>query len=222
MAKPKEPKAPPKTKWEASAERRNARAVAKAPLFAHAGLVPVVTAEEQQRHVEGMADDFAARTAALHARHRAKAAQWRAEVAGHVTAEAIAALEQRLTAIPKSPEYLADFWRGELLRLFPERRKLSAALRFAGYPHLDAQAMDGVPAAQLATALRAAIPADRPPHALELEALEALDDAAGPQRIVTAPARIAGASADIEADREAEAAEERLDRPVFVRAEGSA
>ncbi len=193
----------PRDRWQESADRRNERSAARAPLFAHAGLIPTVTAEEQRRHVEAMVDAQDVGRAALHARHLARAERWRGEVAARVTAEAFAVMETRRAACPKSPEYSADFWRGELLSLFPERRSLSAALRFAGYPDLDALAFDGVPAAQLAAALREAIPADRPPHALEIEALEVLDAAAGPQRIDGGPRRIEMEEVEMEEELEA-------------------
>lgn len=48
----RKPKGPQKTRWEKSADAENARRWKRAPLFVHAGLVPLATPEERQVIVE--------------------------------------------------------------------------------------------------------------------------------------------------------------------------
>lgn len=50
-----------KMRWEKAAYRENMRRVARDPLFAHAGLVPRTTAEEQQARVAKIVADQTAR-----------------------------------------------------------------------------------------------------------------------------------------------------------------
>lgn len=48
----RKPKGPPKTRWEKSADLENARRWNRAPLFVHAGLVPLATPAERQVVIE--------------------------------------------------------------------------------------------------------------------------------------------------------------------------
>jgi len=108
-------------RWQKSAERQNARLTARAPLLAHAGLVPVATAEGQQAKVEHAIGDFERRSAALAAEHEAQGALFKERVAALVTAKELAELERRRAWCPKSPAYSADFWGGKLKKLDPVR-----------------------------------------------------------------------------------------------------
>lgn len=112
--KPKKPRAPPKpklSKWEASAARENERRRRKAPLFFHAGLVPMATPEER----EGMfgpafRERLDREDAKRQAAEEALGVKLTAEVQALVTAEKFAELEERLARFPSR----ASFYRGIL------------------------------------------------------------------------------------------------------------
>lgn len=69
-----------KDDWQKSAERENSRRTAKAPLLAHAGLVPLVSPEQRQQAMEERRRRFEARTAEQDARAVALTAERRALV----------------------------------------------------------------------------------------------------------------------------------------------
>lgn len=197
------------TRWEESAARSNARSEAKAPLFAWAGLVPHITADEQQERVERVQTEQEKRFAELRVRQIERARQLRGMV-GYMAPEQMPALEKRLKALPDDPAYVAAFWHERLVELDPQRGRLAAALRFAGHRDLDDRALEGEAPAVLAAALRAAIgEASRPANVLEQEALALLDAASEPMRIA-GPARVEAGDEDAEIEALAEETTARL------------
>ena len=97
------------------AANRNERLKRKYPLFADQ--LPQQTAEQVRREFEG----YARRMQEARARLRARAEEFKARGRALVTAEELAALEERRTVLPPSEEYEADFWHRQLKRL-TERR----------------------------------------------------------------------------------------------------
>lgn len=87
--------------WERSAARENARRVAKAPLLAHAGLVPLVSPEERQRRMEAHRAQGMARLDEMHERARVRAAEARAALAARLDAPTLARVERYLSAFPE-------------------------------------------------------------------------------------------------------------------------
>jgi hypothetical protein len=93
------------------AAKRNERLKAKYPLFADQ--LPEQSAEQVRREFDG----YARRMEEARARLRARAQEYKAQVKALVTAEELAALEERRQVLPPSEEYEADFWRRHLKRL---------------------------------------------------------------------------------------------------------
>lgn len=196
-------------RWEASAARQNERLAAKAPLFAHAGLVPTATAEEQRRKVEAAQADQEKRRAELAAKHTAVGEAYRAWVAERVTAEELVELERRRAWCPPTPEYDADFWSGKLRKLDPVRWR--AMQDPAWIATMDAVA-----------ALEAARPVPAPPvEQLALPTGLRVHDAETGLRIGPVEARIAVVDVDeSEAEREGLAGEEGAEVQPARRATG--
>jgi hypothetical protein len=97
------------------AARRNARTRQRYPLLA--GLLPWYTAEQVLREFAG----YDSRMEVAKATMRARGALCKDQVRALVTAEEFAALVERRKALPASPEYDADFWRGALNELMGSR-----------------------------------------------------------------------------------------------------
>lgn len=114
MSKPKrakKPKAPPKTRWEKSADRENARRLTKAPLLVAMGVTPLVTAEERQaKHEASMAAAEAQRE-----QHRAKgeaeAAAVRVELEATLTPDELAHVDATRSALPTGHGWDVSHWR---------------------------------------------------------------------------------------------------------------
>jgi hypothetical protein len=96
---------------ERLAARRNARLRARYPLCADQ--LPEETAEHIIRELDG----YARKMAACRARLLARAAEYRARVRQLVSAEELAALDERRKVLPSGEEYEADFWHRQLRRL---------------------------------------------------------------------------------------------------------
>jgi hypothetical protein len=107
-------------RWEKSAARENARRAAKAPLLAHAGLVPLITPDEQRAKVERQSAALEQRLAECRARMERAAVSYRAEISAHAAPEALAALdaewEKKRSWLPEDPVYRADHWHTEKRR----------------------------------------------------------------------------------------------------------
>jgi hypothetical protein len=97
------------------ADRRNARTRQRYPLLA--ALLPRCTVERVPREFAGYESRMEEAQAAL----RARAAIYKEQVRALVTVEEFAALMERRKALPHSPEYDADFWRGALACLVGAR-----------------------------------------------------------------------------------------------------
>lgn len=186
-------------RWEKSAERQNERLAAKSPLLAHAGLVPVATAEGQRRKVDAAQDDFERRSAILAAKHTAVGEAYRAWVADRVTAEELTELDRRRAWCPKSAEYSADFWGGHVKKRDP------VAWRAMQDPAWRAT-MDAV------AALEAARPAPAPPvEQLALPPALRVPEVPTGLRIGPVEARVE--AADAEEEHEVETAPKRMRLP---------
>lgn len=84
-----------RTRWEKSADRENERRRAKAPLFVHAGVVPLATPEQRQVQIEGGLRRFEEQRQATVLREEQEAITKREDVRGRVTPEEFAKLEAR-------------------------------------------------------------------------------------------------------------------------------
>jgi hypothetical protein len=93
------------------AARRNARIQQRYPLLAE--LLPRYTPEQVLRELAR----YDSRMEEAQAAMRAGGALYKGQVRALVTAEEFAALVERRKALPPSPEYDADFWRGALKHL---------------------------------------------------------------------------------------------------------
>jgi hypothetical protein len=96
---------------ERLAAKRNARLRERFPLFADQ--LPPYTTESVVREFEG----YARRMQEAIARLRSRAEEYKAQVRALVTPKQLAALEERRTVLPASPEYDADFWHRQLMAL---------------------------------------------------------------------------------------------------------
>lgn len=103
-------------KWEVQARLRNKREAERAPLLAHAGLVPTYTPEQcrerRERYVK----------AAIESRQRmladsaVLAAKLRAKVAPALSPDVILAMEDYIArTFPPDPVFACCFWRRECL-----------------------------------------------------------------------------------------------------------
>lgn len=123
MKKPKTPK-PKKTRWEQSADRENDRRWKKAPLFVHAGIVPLATPEERQAKHERGAEAQKARLEEAERRREAdavKAASVRLEVAALVPADDLARMDRSVQTYPQ--DYALPFWIEKLAKARGEKPK---------------------------------------------------------------------------------------------------
>ena len=102
------------------AKRLNKRTAQELPLLAWGGVAPTTSAEEQEG-VVAQHDRFAEHCHRENLRHMEEAEAWgqvvRETVAGHVTPEELAALDQKRSAAPETGEYTADHWGREAKRL---------------------------------------------------------------------------------------------------------
>lgn len=116
MSKPrtKKPKAPPKTRWEKSADRENERRLKKAPLLVTMGVIPLVTADERERkHLQGEAI-IAALEEEGEAELVLKALVLRAELEATLTPEEIAHVDAGRKALPSGTVWDLDLWSGAI------------------------------------------------------------------------------------------------------------
>lgn len=103
-------------RWEKAAARENARRDARAPLLAHAGLVPHTTADAQQAKVERVQSEMAERFAAHDEQSRRKIDVMREDLRALIGDAGIAAFDARRKWWPKSPEYELDGLTEELAK----------------------------------------------------------------------------------------------------------
>lgn len=100
-------------RWQKSAERENKRRTSHAPLLAFAGLIPLTTAQEQQKKTEAMLTRFWAQ---LEEHRKQSELDWpRYRALCEVEApEQMPALDARFahvrTYVPDDPAYRCDFW----------------------------------------------------------------------------------------------------------------
>jgi hypothetical protein len=99
--------------WSRMAERHNTALEAKAPLFASAGLITLVTADEIKDSYERWQRD----RERLRLRQVRFAERCRRLVARRVSTSELDDLDTRRSRLPPSSEYGADFWRRVLARL---------------------------------------------------------------------------------------------------------
>ena len=106
-------------RWEKSAASENARRDARAPLFAHAGLVPHTTADEQQAKVERIQREFEERLAAHREQDLRKIDLMRQDLlALDGGADALAKIEQQYKGRWAPPqEYMAGTLNETIARL---------------------------------------------------------------------------------------------------------
>jgi hypothetical protein len=126
MSRSKKPPAPPKTRWEKSADRENERRRKKAPLFVHAGVVPLATPEErQQRYERGLETRLAGlrEQEKQQAEKGAKAAAVREEIARLVSPEELAEMDRVRGSYPSNHDYSVGFWAEKLAALRGETKK---------------------------------------------------------------------------------------------------
>lgn len=95
-------------RWKKAADRENARRDARAPLFAHAGLVPHTTADAQEAKVARVQGEMAERFAAHDEASRRRIDVMRQDLRALVGDGALAAFDVRRKWWPKSPEYELD------------------------------------------------------------------------------------------------------------------
>lgn len=103
-------------RWEKAAERENARRDAKAPLFAHAGLVPHTTADAVEAKVARVQSEMTERFAAHDEASRRKIDVMREDLRALAGDAALAAFDVRRTWWPKSPEYELDGLTEEIVK----------------------------------------------------------------------------------------------------------
>jgi len=103
-------------RWEKAAERENARRDARAPLLAHAGLVPHTTADAQQAKVERVQSEMAERFAAHDERSRRQIDVMREDLRALIGDAGIAAFDVRRKWWPRTPEYELDGLTEELAK----------------------------------------------------------------------------------------------------------
>jgi hypothetical protein len=103
-------------RWEKAAARENARRDARAPLLAHAGLVPHTTADAQEAKVARVQGELADRLASHAEQSRRKIDVMRADLRALVGDEAIAALDAKRRIYPKGLEYDLDILTGEIAK----------------------------------------------------------------------------------------------------------
>jgi hypothetical protein len=103
-------------RWERAAARENARRDARAPLLAHAGLVPHTTADAQEAKVARVQGELADRLASHAEQSRRKIDVMRADLRALVGDEAIAALDAKRRIYPKGLEYDLDILTGEIAK----------------------------------------------------------------------------------------------------------
>ena len=100
-------------RWERSATRENKRRTDSAPLLAFAGLIPLTTAQEQQRKTEAMLASFWKQ---LEEHRRLAELDWPRfrELCAVEAPEQMPALDARFakyrTYAPNEPSYRCDFW----------------------------------------------------------------------------------------------------------------
>ncbi len=113
MSKPrtKKPKAPPKSRWEKSADRENARRLAKAPLLVSMGVLPLVTAEERQTKHERRMAALEAQREEDQARLEAEVTAVRVELEAKLTAEELAHVDATRPSYPEGPSWDLTHWR---------------------------------------------------------------------------------------------------------------
>lgn len=193
-------KAEPKPdRWEESAKRQNERLAARDPLFAHAGLVPQTTAEEQRRKVEGNWARFEAEKAASDAAGHAEGERRRAWVAARIHPDELAELDRRRSWCPPDGAYSADFWGGEI-----KKRDDAAWLALQTPEHRESILMLRRIEAEIAERNAAPKP--------EQVALPA-----PPRERIAAPTRIRiGDDHEVEAEREHAAEEEAAPLPAAI------
>lgn len=95
-AKKRKPKGPPRTRWEKSADNENLRRWNKAPLFVHAGLIPLATPEEREAKFGDARERAERGIAEMDARNAALAAGYREQVQARVSAEELAELDVKV------------------------------------------------------------------------------------------------------------------------------
>lgn len=97
------------------AKRRNKNIAKRAPLFAHAGLIEQVTAEQMIAEEQTFLDDFE--------QHRAleqnRADYLRLRVAEIVNEATLAMLDRQRKIYPPSPEYALSHWFAQLVKYAP-------------------------------------------------------------------------------------------------------
>jgi hypothetical protein len=99
-------------RWELSAKRENERRRRAAPLLFAAGLVPTVTAQEQEERWAGSRNRMEAWLAERNAQERVLAARWRGEVAAAATTEQLEEFDASWARFwgPHTPGYEASHW----------------------------------------------------------------------------------------------------------------
>jgi hypothetical protein len=137
-------------RWEKSAARENARRDAKAPLFAHAGLVDHTSAAEQKERVERVLSDMDERFAAHEERARRRIDIMRADLLALTDAATVQAFDTKRKWWPRTPEYELDGLTEEIAKArgqtkeeafeaYRERPRVAEAVRVAA----DLRGLDG-------------------------------------------------------------------------------
>ena len=103
-------------KWEVQARLRNKREAERAPLLAHAGLVPVHTPDECRARKEKFVRYAVESRQRMLAQSAAQAAGLRARVAAVLSSEVVFAMEDYIArTFPPDPVYACCFWRRECI-----------------------------------------------------------------------------------------------------------
>lgn len=105
------------SRWEVSARKENLRRIADAPLFAHAGILPMVTAEDRQVAVEKGVRSFVQRIATGEEVNAARAGELRSQIVARVDAVELERLDRQRLIYPRTSVYAIEFWREELTKL---------------------------------------------------------------------------------------------------------
>ena len=101
-------------KWELAARLRNKREVERAPLLAHAGLVPVHTPDDCKARKEAFVAAAIEQQRISWEKSTIEAARLRAKLEAVVSVDVIAGMADYCARVfPPHPVYACCFWRGE-------------------------------------------------------------------------------------------------------------